>query len=132
MAPAAYTITAVDQVSSGEADFFRVTFLRDDRQLHGYFFPVETLAWRAAELGLDPRADSEQLLDIVLHEPFTTGGVARVTIRVDPTLPVDPLDVIRQHHVAPERVQAIHNQVRRARPAEPPADESAILRHETL
>lgn len=131
MAPANYRITAVDKVDAGEAEHFRVTFVRDDGQLHGCFFPVETLVWRAAELGLDREADAEQILDIVLHEPFTANGAARVTIRVDPTLPADPLDVIRHHRVAPEKVRAIHDQVRRARPAEPPADESAILRHET-
>lgn len=148
MPPASYTITAADKVTARGADFFRITFRRDDSLLHGYFFPVETLTCRAAELGLDVDADTEQLLDIVLHEPFINGEAppqargqhphlariadakTRVTIRLDPTLAADPLDVIRRHRIPPEQVRAIHDQVRHARPAEPPADESAILRHE--
>jgi hypothetical protein len=34
---------------------------------HGHAFPPETLAWRAAEYGLD---DVDEILDIILHEPY--------------------------------------------------------------
>lgn len=34
-----------------------------------HIFPHATLAWRAAEYGIDP-ADTEALLDVILHEPF--------------------------------------------------------------
>lgn len=36
---------------------------------HTHVFPADTLAWRAAEYGIDP-TDTQTLLDIVLHEPF--------------------------------------------------------------
>lgn len=145
MTPATYLITDVSTVKAGESDCFRVTFLRDDGLLHGYLFPAETLTWRAAELGLDPQGDLDQLLDIVLHEPFVVNEPARpqqphlariaevksrITIRAHPALVADPLDVIRRHRVTPERVRAIHDLAQRVRPPEPPADESAVLRHE--
>lgn len=44
----------------------------DGPLIHCHAFPPSTLAWRAAEYGIDP-ADSQTLLDIVLHEPHMTG-----------------------------------------------------------
>ncbi|MEV8033886.1 hypothetical protein [Streptomyces sp. NPDC086182] len=36
-----------------------------------HLFPLDTLEWRAAEYGID-HTDIDQLLDIVLHEPYIT------------------------------------------------------------
>lgn len=40
--------------------------------MHCHAFPTETLAWRAAEYGIDP-ADVDTLLEVVLHEPYMMG-----------------------------------------------------------
>ncbi|GAA0705423.1 hypothetical protein GCM10010193_70620 [Kitasatospora atroaurantiaca] len=145
-----YTIADVQAVRLGDMDAFRVVFRRDDGLLHGLLFPADTLAWRSAELGIDP-ADTETLLDIVLHEPFVTsdppvgeGSQAparephlariaeakrRVTITTRPDGPADPLDVIRRHVVHPDRVRDIQHRLRGIRPTEPPIDDSATRRH---
>lgn len=41
-----------------------------DGKTLAYYFPEDTLAIRAAEYGFDPDLDRDELLDIVIHEPF--------------------------------------------------------------
>lgn len=67
-----YTVTQVLNTIEGNAGLhcWRVSYASDDDSppvVH--LFPESTLAWRAAEYGLDP-TDTAALLDIVLHEPF--------------------------------------------------------------
>jgi hypothetical protein len=53
--------------------------LRPDGMLHVHTMPQDILEWRAAEYGIDP-ADTDTLLEIVLHEPHM-----RVTEETDDT-----------------------------------------------
>lgn len=66
-----HTVDGVDWVLAGSRMCWAVASTGPDgvRRLH--VFPPDTLAWRAAEYGIDP-ADSHTLLDIVLHERFMT------------------------------------------------------------
>lgn len=154
MPPANYVITESSEVRIGGTPCFRVVFLRDDGLLHGHFFPTETLIWRAVELGLDPDADRETVLDILLHEPWVTddpapaalaSGLAsqhphlarvadaktrvNVTTRAAAGAP-DPLDTIRRHPIDPGRVREIQDRVNGVRPPEPPIDDSSTNRHD--
>lgn len=69
-----------------ERDVWHVRMTRPGGRDHVHMFPADTLAWRAAEYGIDP-ADKAQLLDIVLHEPHipaaetATRPAERVVIR---------------------------------------------------
>lgn len=55
----------------------------DDGNLHRHIFPKATLAYRAAEYGIDP-ADTDTLVDIVLHEPFAPSPDDPYTAADDP------------------------------------------------
>lgn len=65
--PTEYTITSVTE--DAEKALWHVLYEDASGDVRGHVFPMNTLAWRAAEYGIDP-ADIDQLLDIVLHEPF--------------------------------------------------------------
>ncbi|MYS15161.1 hypothetical protein [Streptomyces sp. SID4982] len=68
--PSIYTVTAAGEYWPTPATpCWYVDMLKPDGSQHRHIFPKETLEWRAAEYGIDP-TDIEQLLDIVLHEPF--------------------------------------------------------------
>jgi hypothetical protein len=56
-----------------------------DGQKYRHIFPKTTLAYRAAEYGIDP-ADTETLIDIILHEPFAASPDDPVTAPNDPAL----------------------------------------------
>lgn len=62
-----------------------VDMRKPDGGTHRMVFPVQTLAWRAAEYGLDPD-DTEALLDVVLHEPFAPSPDDPLTAASDPVL----------------------------------------------
>lgn len=71
--PDEHVILAVDQDPSTLR--WCITYgvdLVDGIQRRCHMFPASTLAWRAAEYGIDP-SDSQTLLDVVLHEPHMTG-----------------------------------------------------------
>lgn len=63
------TVTAASRVRLGDTDCWSVTLERGDGTPLVHVFPVETLAWRAAEYDIDIE-DTATLLDIVLHEPY--------------------------------------------------------------
>jgi hypothetical protein len=95
----------------------------DDASGHG--FPPETLAWRAAEYGIDP-TDTATLLEIVLHEPHVnlqhtdptflynidqdTARKAHLErVGASPTRVSDPhghLDRVHKHHLAAHTPEA--------------------------
>jgi hypothetical protein len=63
-----YHLVSVD---SHDDDFrFMAAFKPPTGKLLAYFFPHHSLEARAGEYGLDPTADRDTLLDILLHEPF--------------------------------------------------------------
>lgn len=62
-----------------------VDMVKPDGSTHRHVFPQDTLAWRAAEYGIDP-ADTDQLLDIVLHEPWAPHPEDTITADKDPVL----------------------------------------------
>lgn len=66
------TVTAVTRTLIGTADCWLVEQAHPDGTPHLHVFPTDTLAWRAAEYGID-LADTDTLLDIVLHEPHLPG-----------------------------------------------------------
>lgn len=68
MAATEYTIVSVTE-DSDKPWLWHVLYEDPDGQTRGHVFPKSTLAWRAAEYGIDP-TDTDTLLDIVLHEPF--------------------------------------------------------------
>lgn len=90
-------------------------FIRQERDggIFGHIMPHSTLALRAAEYGIDP-ADTALLLDVALHEhhmpPANDTTLEGLLLRleqaktvVDITTapgPTDPLDTIRQRHIA--------------------------------
>ena len=62
-----------------------VDMRRPDGGTRRHVFPQTTLAWRAAEYGIDPN-DTETLLDIVLHEHFAPHPDNPLTAADDPVL----------------------------------------------
>ena len=48
---------------------WEVRMLRADGQPHAHIMPTAALDYRAAEYGIDP-ADTDSLLEVLLHEPF--------------------------------------------------------------
>lgn len=63
------TVTEVASSTEGVTPCWRVRTINPAGATAEHIFPKSTLAWRAAEYGLDP-ADTELLVDIILHEPF--------------------------------------------------------------
>jgi hypothetical protein len=136
-----FTVTGVTRALVGGTDCWFIHQLRPDGQAHLHVLPVDTLAWRAAEYGIDP-ADLDTLLDVVLHEPHmpddgrpqstpASRDAARADLlqriadtkanRVRIVSPprrgpsgapsADPLDLIRHHTINPDRARAIHDHV---------------------
>jgi hypothetical protein len=66
--PEELTVAGVDRITAGNTDCWSVTYIRGDGSKLNHVFPVDALAWRAAEYDID-LADTATLLDIVLHEP---------------------------------------------------------------
>lgn len=62
-----------------------VEAFRSDGHTYRHIFPKATLAYRAAEYGIDP-ADTDQLIDIVLHEPFAPSPDDALTAADDPAI----------------------------------------------
>lgn len=70
MAAAEYTVQAVSEYWPNTATpCWAVDMIKPDGTGHRHIFPQFTLEQRAAEYGIDPTA-VDQLLDIVLHEPY--------------------------------------------------------------
>ncbi|MFJ8043786.1 hypothetical protein ACIRBX_25120 [Kitasatospora sp. NPDC096147] len=67
-----YEITEVTRTRIGLTECWQVRQLRPDGEHHIAVFPAATLEWRAAEYDIDhtTKAGLDQILDIVLHEPF--------------------------------------------------------------
>jgi len=149
--PVRHTVSAVDLVNEGR--LFQVTFDRDDGTKFGLVFPPETLAWRAAELGLAPDADRTELIEMILYEPFmppappvplgtrsrddalamNRARVADAKRRVDvnvPTGALDPLQALRDHPVSAGDVSRRRDLItgRAVRTGEVPHDPSAERR----
>lgn len=81
-----YTVIAVnDYYPNPETPCWAVDMMKPDGTPHRHVFPKDTLAWRAAEYGIDP-ADTEQLMDIVLHEPWAPHPDDALTAAEDPVL----------------------------------------------
>ncbi|MGW6738667.1 hypothetical protein [Streptomyces sp. NPDC055013] len=69
MAAEQYEVQAVIETYSRDGNaLWHIVSLKPDGTYHDYYFPQDTLEWRAAEYDIDP-TDVEGLLDIVLHEP---------------------------------------------------------------
>jgi hypothetical protein len=70
MAADEYTVQEVSEYwPNPDMPCWAVDMIKPDGTGHRHVFPQFTLAQRAAEYGIDP-ADVDQLLDIVLHEPY--------------------------------------------------------------
>jgi hypothetical protein len=69
-------------------------------------FPLDALEWRAAEYGID-HTDTDQLLDIVLHEPYITDETV-----VHTAASADAARVVHLERIA--AVKAAGNEVVRA------------------
>lgn len=67
---------------------------------HGHSIPKETLEWRAAEYQLDPVAEFETILDIVLAEPYIDEAeqVGRVTGQE--LIDAPDIPTARAHHLS--------------------------------
>jgi len=65
-----HTITGVRDVRApgSPEPVWMIDMASDDGTARAAGFPHSTLAWRAAEYGIDP-SDFDTLLDVVLHEP---------------------------------------------------------------
>ncbi|MFG1709250.1 hypothetical protein ACFLIM_39270 [Nonomuraea sp. M3C6] len=66
----------------GAEPLWGVATVRPDGGRILHTFPHSTLEWRAAEYGIDP-ADSDTLLDVILHEPYLPN-------EDDPLAQIDP------------------------------------------
>jgi hypothetical protein len=63
-----YKVVSVREVSEGlSMPAWLVKMERPDGNMVAHLFPQDTLEWRAAEYGIE---DVDELLDIVLHEPY--------------------------------------------------------------
>jgi hypothetical protein len=81
-----YEIVAVGEYHPNpNTPCWAVDMVKPDGTGHRLVFPQDTLAWRAAEYGIDP-ADTDQLLDIVLHEPWAPHPEDTITADQDPVL----------------------------------------------
>jgi hypothetical protein len=69
--PEIRTVTGVaaETLGSDLVPCWRVQTTDGGGLIHEVLMPQTTLAWRAAEYGIDP-ADTTTLLDVILHEPF--------------------------------------------------------------
>lgn len=86
MAADIYEITEVGEYHPNpDTPCWYVDLQRPDGSLRRNVFPKSTLAWRAAEYGIDPN-DTEALLDVVLHEPFAPHPDNPLTAGADPVL----------------------------------------------
>lgn len=65
--PRIHTIDWVAERTANGAPRWAVHHVDQDGNGGGYVFPKDSLEWRAAEYGL---ADVDEILDIVLHEPY--------------------------------------------------------------
>jgi hypothetical protein len=63
------TDVATERLGSENVPCWRVRAADASGNIHETIFPEVTLAWRAAEYGIDP-TDTALLLDVILHEPF--------------------------------------------------------------
>lgn len=63
------TDVATERLGSEAVPVWRVRTADAEGHIHEHIFPHVTLAWRAAEYGIDP-ADTQALLDVILHEPL--------------------------------------------------------------
>lgn len=159
--PPLKTIKGVKKVLVGSTECFFVTYSNVDGPDSGHVFPGDTLAWRSTELGIDP-ADSDQLIDIILHEPFIppeaadrivikpgasrkaarqahlariAAAKAAVTIEGQSARAATGghLRIIHDHVVHPDRVRDIQRAVNgAAAPLGLPVDESALRRDREL
>ncbi|MFI6447822.1 hypothetical protein [Kitasatospora sp. NPDC050543] len=70
--PEQYEIIEATRTRIGPTDCWQVRQRRTDGEHHVTVFPAATLEWRAAEYDLDHTTEAglNQILDIVLHEPF--------------------------------------------------------------
>lgn len=86
MAADIYEITEVGEYfPNPDTPCWYVDAQRPDGSVRRHVFPKSTLAWRAAEYGIDP-ADTGTLLDIVLHEHFAPHPDNPLTAADDPVL----------------------------------------------
>jgi hypothetical protein len=70
MAASEYTVQTVGEYwPNPDTPCWHIVMLKPDGTLHDYIFPQATLENLAAEYGIDPAA-VDDLLDIVLHQPF--------------------------------------------------------------
>lgn len=69
--PEIRTVTNVVPETHGseQVPCWRIQTTDGDGRTHDTILPQVTLAWRAAEYGIDP-ADTATLIDLILHEPF--------------------------------------------------------------
>lgn len=65
-----WTVTHVEPID--DAGMRVVLYTSPGGEQRGHRFPANAPLWRATEYGIDPGADgsAQQLLDVVLHEPF--------------------------------------------------------------
>lgn len=84
--PDTYEVIAVTEYwPNPETPCWAVDMRKPDGGTYRHVFPKDTLAWRAAEYGLDT-ADTAALLDVVLHEPFAPNPDDPITAADDPVL----------------------------------------------
>ncbi|MET9517409.1 hypothetical protein [Streptomyces sp. NPDC002994] len=83
MAQTYEVISVTEYFPNPDTPCWMVTMRRPDNGLHQFLFPQATLAHRAAEYGIDA-ADTDTLLDIVLHEQFAPHPEDPVTAADDP------------------------------------------------
>lgn len=72
-----------------------------------HVFPSDTLEWRAAEYGIDPK-DLDTLLDIVIHEPFINEPEQAVALLYD----APSIEDARDRHLA--RINEVKSRAPRA------------------
>jgi hypothetical protein len=67
---------------------------------HGHSIPKETLEWRAAEYRLDPVADFETILDLVLAEPFVSEEEQVGSVLGKELVDAPDIETARSHHIS--------------------------------
>lgn len=135
------TVVSVTETTSGSGRPCWTVLYEDAEGLfHSHTFPKETLEWRIAEYDLDPD-DVDQLLDVVLHEPWLNdpedprhedpappglvAGIGRAGAPVT-LFTAASIDDARTAHLA--RIAAAKQQVRIGGPTGPAADPLDVIR----
>jgi hypothetical protein len=101
-----YVVQSAEKMTNGQGvPIWLVSMLKPDGTIHCLALPPSAIEWRMAEYGLD---DTDEALDMVLHEPWATSPTDPLQARDDAAVrvgmvvrtpgPVEDYEPIRLHN----------------------------------